>query len=120
MTLLAFIHKDLNYKSFKDDGIMIYKKKENAFSLQVRLMGNNVNGVLQWNRVMELHKKDIKGAFIFHDKFTQGADEKLLKIKEVIRQLKKTSNTKNRKKKFRKQKKSLIFPDLIFVGMHIR
>ena len=58
--------------------------------------------------------------FAVHDKFINGADEKMLKVKEAIRRLKEKNSAKSKKRNFKKRKKSPKFPDFIFVGIHIR
>lgn len=87
---------------------------------QCRLLGNNINGILHWNLILNKHEETIRNAFIFRDRYTKNANKKLKHIKNVVfksNKLKVDSGNENENKKVKVRKK---VPPVVFVGIHVR
>ena len=80
-------------------------------------MGKTVNGMLMWDRLLQKYEGIIRNAFTFHDRFLQMANRKMHNIRKTL--LKSHSTfTHQANEKMRKRKKK--FPELVYVGIHVR
>ena len=84
------------------------------------MLGNNINGILNWNLILNKHEETIRNAFIFREKFKTNANKKLRYIKNVVLKSNKLNidhEDENKKKKVKMRKK---IPAVVFVGIHVR
>ena len=83
-------------------------------------MGNNINGILNWNLILNKHEETIRNAFTFREKYKSNANKKLRYIKNVVLKsykVKTDPEDENNKKKVKMRKK---IPTVVFVGIHVR
>ena len=79
-------------------------------------MGNNLNGILLWNKVMRNHEKEIRNSFIFHDKYVRKADNIIHKAKRLFK-----PNLSSKRRMYKKgDKRNTIHTELVYVGIHVR
>merc|ERR1712126_267084 len=85
-----------------------------------RLLGNNINGILNWNLILNKHEETIRIAFTFREKYKNNANKKLRYIKNVVLKsykVKTDVDDENNKKKVKMRK---TIPTVVFVGIHVR
>ena len=80
-------------------------------------MHNNINGILQWDKLMQKYEAIIRNTFVFHDQFIKNATRRMCQIRKAVLKYNNTSTVHMRKNKDRRKKKP---PELIYVGIHVR
>ena len=80
-------------------------------------MGNTVNGRLVWNRLMERYEGTIRNAFKLHYRFIKMANRKMDDIRKTFLKSYNTPTRQANETVLRRKKK---FPELVYVGIHVR
>ena len=75
------------------------------FHTTLRLLANNINLLNGWHTIMQDYEDDVRRAFVFRDHFIQGADKRIARYTNML---------KEKHKPLRKAK------EIIYVGIHIR
>ena len=113
---------------------------------QLRLMGNNVNGILRWNTLLEQMEPKLRAAFRFRPEFAKWAQDRLESakskylndhvdakvrakrprksggVKKAEEANSKTERRETQKKATKKKKKTTTKakPQVEFIGIHLR
>ena len=82
------------------------------------MLGNNINGKLNWDTLFTKYEPVIRNAFEFHDKYIQLAQRKIEDIKKLSLKYPKIRGCSTNKTKKPKIKKKL--PEIEYVGVHVR
>ena len=87
------------------DRLLTYNVNLLNYFLQLRLLANNINKLCNWHNLMDDQIEDVKRAFTFRDHFVQGADKRITRF---------TNKLKEKHKSLKKAK------EIVYVGMHVR
>ena len=84
------------------------------------MLGNNINGILNWNLILNKHEETIRNAFTFRKKYITNANKKLRYIKNNVLKLYKLKTDPDDENKKKKVKIRKNIPTIVFVGVHVR
>ena len=83
-------------------------------------MGNTINGILSWDKLLAKYESSIRNTFKLHAKYTQAVNKKLNGIKKIALKSHSKFAVGTKKKKKKQKMLNTDIPEMIYVGIHVR